>query len=408
MSKASDKANPPNIQRIRNAALNALGKLEPAGPPKSDTESRGLMLSSRTKGGRALPQYYLVYFLLVDLLEFPHMGKWEKSAWTIPVRYSGRLYGIEYPKFGVGVFAPTLDPNARMSAPPSEEAETDAIEIAALISKAVSVARPYFEWRAEEAARGSQLNVVNKSDHLFDRYVFFRDRFTALFKEAEARKHEHYKETETLRDGSTMTTVTAPSYILRREADWNAQAAVEAFFSWSEHAFIHLAILQGRLHLGEEVADLAEADWKTKFKSALDIGDPETKNHYDKLLDLRAQIRNFMAHGAFGKRGMAFRFHSGTGAVPVLLTRNQKHRYALTGEPAFDERWAIEEIESFLEHLWSNARLPARRYVFSSLPSILSFVADGTYAQAMRSVEDMDEFVDHLTMQFDNAANMDW
>jgi len=24
------------------------------------------------------------------------MGKWEKSAWTVPVRYQGRLYGIEH------------------------------------------------------------------------------------------------------------------------------------------------------------------------------------------------------------------------------------------------------------------------------------------------------------------------
>jgi hypothetical protein len=156
------------------------------------------------------------------------------------------------------------------------------------------------------------------------------------------------------------------------------------------------------------VAALADADWKTKFKASLDISDTETKNHYDSLLDLRAQIRNFMAHGAFGKRGEAFRFHSGAGAVPVLLTGHQKHRYSLTGKPAFDERWAISEIELFIQHLWSGPRLPARPYVFSSLPSILTFVGDGTYTRAMQSEEDMNEFVDYLTHQFDNAANMDW
>ncbi|MCX6349154.1 MAG: hypothetical protein NTV79_06615, partial [Candidatus Aureabacteria bacterium] len=111
---------------------------------------------------------------------------------------------------------------------------------------------------------------------------------------------------------------------------------------------------------------------------------------------------------AFGKCGEAFRFHSGAGAVPVLLTGRQKHRYSLIGKPAFDERWAIAEIERFIEHLWSGSRLPARHYVFSSLPSILTYAADGTYASAMQSDNDMKEFVDYLTYQFDNAANMDW
>jgi hypothetical protein len=229
-----------------------------------------------------------------------------------------------------------------------------------------------------------------------------------LAAEAELRKHEKNIERKTLEDGSVMTTGSFPSHTFRKEAEWNAQAAVEAFFSWTEQAFLHLAILQGRLRSGEDVGEIAEADWKTKFKAALDVGDAQTKKHYDSLIILRTQIRNFMAHGAFGKRGEAFRFHSGVGAVPVLLTGRRVHRYSITGRPAFDERWAITEIEKFIKHLWSGPRLPARHYVFSGLPCILTYVADGTYADAMRSDDAMKEFVDGLTRQFDNAANMDW
>ena len=399
---------PPKMQRVRDAAFKALGTLEPAGPPKSDTEARGLMLSSRTNGGQTLPAYYLVYFLLVDLLGFPKLGKWEKVAWSVPVRYHGRLYEIAHRKFGLGIFAPNLDPNARMSAPPSEQDEADAREIAKLINKAVSVAEPYFKWRAEQAAAGNQLNVLNNNYWLFERYEFFRNRFKALSEEAEARKNERNVEKKTSEDGTEATTVSFPSDSLRKEAEWYAQAAIEAFFSWTEHAFIHLAILQGRLHSGEDVAKLAGADWKTKFKFALDLGDAQTKKHYNSLLDLRAQIRNYMAHGAFGKRGEAFFFHSGAGAVPVLLTGHQKHRYSLWGKPVFDERWAIKEIEQFITHLWSGPRLPARIYIFSSLPNILTFVADGSYTRAMQSEDDMKQFVDYLTYHFDSAANMDW
>jgi hypothetical protein len=399
---------PAKLLRVREAVLNALEDLEPAGAPRSDVEGRGLMLSARTNGGRSLPAYYLVYFLLIDFLGLPSLGQWEKTAWMVPVRYRGRLYGIEHRKMGLGVFAPNLDPAARMSGTPSEQAEEDASAIAALVTTAVSIAEPYFQWRAEQAVSTPGLNVVNKSNELFDRYEYFRDRFRALWDEAERPKAEQSVAKRTLSDGAVVTSGSSPSFALRREAEWVAQSAIEAFFSWTEHVFIHLAILQSKLRSGDEVARLAESDWKAKFKAALDVAETQTKLHYDSLLDLRAQVRNFVAHGAFGKRGEAFSFHSGAGAAPVILTNNQKHKFSLTGRTAFDEQLAIEDIESFLRHLWSGPRAPARHYIFSSLPSILTYVVDGTYKRTMHSDDEMKTFVEQLSGEFDRAANMDW
>lgn len=398
---------PPALETIREIARSAMADVKPAGSPLHN-ESKALMLSSRTDGGRGLPEYYLVYFLLVDFLGYQNLGQWEKVAWIIPVRYKGRLYSVEHRKFGVGVFAPNNDPSANMSTRPSAEAEADAQAITDAINKAVSIAQPYFEWRAELAVATPQVNVINNSSELFDRYLYFRDRYRSLDDEAERRKDEWNIVKSDLPDGGQMTSGSNPSYLLRTEARWNAQAAIEAFFGWTEHSFIHLAILQGRITTGAEVAALATADWKAKFKAALDLPNQESKSHYDTLLDLRAQIRNFIAHGAFGKRGEAFRFHSGAGAVPVILTHSQKHRFALTGKPAFNESDAVENIENFLTHLWSGSRAPAKIYIFSELPSILTHTADGTYARAMTSEHKMTEFVEYLSHQFDAAANMDW
>lgn len=413
MSGSNDEKNnqsflPEAMQRVRNKALRAIGELEPAGSPRSPDEPKGLFLSSRTNGGRDLPLYYLVYFLLVDLLQFPHMGRWEKSAWTVPVRYKGRLYGIEHRKMGLGIFAPNLDHGSGIGTSPSEEAEADAREIALLVKKGVSAAEAYFEWRAEQVVNGVNLNVVNCSEPLFDRYMFFYDRFKALSAEYELRKDERVIEKKTLQDGSEFTTYAYPAHKLNAEARWNAQAAIEAFFSWTEHVFIHMGILQGTLRSGKDVANLAAADWKAKFKAALDVQDAVTHGHYEKMLDLRSQIRNFMAHGAFGKQGEAFSFHSGAGAVPVLLTQSSRHRYSFTGQLAFDESTALTDIEAFLVHLWSDSRSPARLYIDSSLPSILTYVVDGTYTRAMQSETEMREFVDDLSGQFDRVGDMDW
>ncbi|MFA1687870.1 hypothetical protein [Achromobacter dolens] len=392
---------------MRDMAQAALQELEPAGPPRSPEERRGLMLSARTEASRGLPSYYLVYFLLVDLLEFPSLGKWEKTAWTVPVRFRSRMYSIEHRKMGLGVFEPNLDPNARMSGRPSQQGEKDATAIVEAIKKAVSVAAPYFQWRAQQAIATSDLNVVNKNSDLFARYEYFRDRFNAQVvesKELESKAKDRKNESP-----GTFNFEFISSWLsVNKQVNWYALAAIEAFFSWTEHAFIHLAILQGKLTVGTQVAELAEDNWNAKFKAALDISDKDTKVHYDKLLDLRAQVRNFVAHGAFGKEGQAFRFHSGAGSVSVMLSNDRDHQVSFTGRVAFDEASAITEIGSFLEHLWAGALAPAKHYLFSALPSILSYATDGTYARAMQSEENMLSFVDGLTRRFEQAADMAW
>jgi hypothetical protein len=167
---------------------------------------------------------------------------------------------------------------------------------------------------------------------------------------------------------------------------------------------------KGELKTGDEVANLIGAEWKEKYKQALDITDKDSKRFYDSLATFRRQIRNYMAHGSFGKQGEAFNFHSGAGAVPVMLDEVRgMGRFSLTGEVEFKEEIALSTIEDFIAHLWSGPRQPAWTYIQDAdLPLILTFASDGTYEDAMQSVEDMERFAHGLTMQFDNAANMDW
>jgi len=277
----------------------------------------------------------------------------------------------------------------------------------ALLTK---VAEPFFEWLATNAVQESKLNVENQSGWLLSRFKYFRGRFDEACAEAERRKNESHVRTETLADGTTVTIGESPYYGLTQNARWIGLAAIDAFYSWTEHLFIHLAILRGRATTGEQVVTLAEADWSVKFKAALDITDAATKGYFDKLVLIRRQLRNFIAHGAFGKQGEAFHFHSTAGAVPILLPRRPgKGRFTLTGEPAFDEHSALKAIDEFIVLLWSGPRAPARIYLEgASVPTILPMATDGTYAGAMRSVEEMQDFVDALSRSFDAAADMDW
>ena len=143
------------------------------------------------------------------------------------------------------------------------------------------------------------------------------------------------------------------------------------------------------------------------YKAALDLDDPISKQFYDELVSVRRQIRNFIAHGSFGKQGEAFSFHSSAGAVPVRFSdRTDDFRVGLGVD--FEELEAISIIERFVDHLWSGPRAPARIFLESGLPLILPMAAQGDYRKPMASESEMIEFTDYLGGMADNAANMDW
>jgi hypothetical protein len=86
------------VEQIRAQAAHAVAPLKPLSGGRYG--SGGV----RTDAGRELPPYYLVYFLLADLLNFPRGGKEEKVAWSIPVEFNGRAAMIEHRKLGLGYF----------------------------------------------------------------------------------------------------------------------------------------------------------------------------------------------------------------------------------------------------------------------------------------------------------------
>ncbi|MEO6970901.1 MAG: hypothetical protein ABI217_08400 [Chthoniobacterales bacterium] len=319
-------------------------------------------------------------------------------AWSVPIKFENKIYVIEHRKMGLGVFAE-----------PGLIDEVAAEKIINLVNAAVTKATLFFESLAEKAVKGSRVNVLNKSASLYSRFEYLRDMHKQVVGEAVSRAGERIVE-EKVTDFGKSATITFPAFDLQKKAEWLGLAAVDAFFSWTEHVMIHIAILQGKIATGEEVADRASADWPAKFKGAIDLGDPATKRFFDDLLLIRRQLRNYMAHGAFGRRGEAFTFHSPAGAVPVLLPHQSGGtRFTLVGASAFENPSALDVLERFVDHLWSGVCEPAKMYIQDThLPLILSMAVDGTYKEAMKSAEDMEELIRALEYQFDQAANMDW
>ena len=374
-----------DIDEIRRKARKAIRPLIPI--------ESGCFGGTRTAAGRELPEYYLVYFLLVDLLDFKSLGRHEKIAWSIPVDLDGEVLFIEHRKLGLGVFSSG-----------AHDAEKAADRVVRLIKKGVRIAKPYFDWRAERAVAKSKVNVRNKSIQLYERYKFLLDLY-------EAKRSE----LETAYENSS-TGASLPSYQIYSQIQWMAISVIEGFFSWTEHVFIHLAILQGNCCTGEEVNELAASQWNTKFKRALDISDPKLKRYYDELGSIRKQVRNFVAHGAFGKDGEAFLFHSGAGAVPVLLSHRkskQSYRFPTSLTLSSDgqsssEVGAVALIKEFIDYIRSGTLAPAWIYLDSGENLILTKALSGEYRRAMISKEAMTEFTEYQSYISDMYANMEF
>jgi hypothetical protein len=405
---------PPELEAVREMAGRAILPIKSAGA-KDRSETSPSFRTVRTEAGEKLPPYYLIYFLLVDVLRFRSEGPYEKMSWSVTVDFEGARYTIAHVKSGLHLFA-------REGA----EWERQARKIVGLIHRGVSTAKPIFKWMADNAISTSKINVRNVGRPLFERYTYFRNGFRAVGADARALKDAHEIEsrqrqfpfplysTRFKRETASLSELSAlftHSWLrVSEDANWLAISAIEAFFGWTEHIFIHLAILQGRITTGADVAKIAEANWGEKFKKALDVNDKMTKQHFDKLFTIRRQLRNFMAHGAFGKEGEAFSFHSGAGAAPVAFDRKRvRTQLSLTPELAFDDAEAVATIEEFISFLWSGAREPARIYIQESdLPLVLPYASDGTYSAAMASVRAMTEYVDRTGKEWDRAANMEW
>ncbi len=383
------------IDKLREEILVVISPLKESNSPLMDQES---FFAVRTDAGRKLPEYYLVYFLLAELLGFKNLGRDEKVAWSFPLDFNGETFFIEHRKMGLGIFVAK-----------KERDEEDSERICRLILRAVSMAKRFYVFVAENAIKASELNVINKNKQLFARYSYLRGLYNEQRKLALKNKGKTKIKEGTTEYGS-YTSYTPLDRKFQVNANHLAISCIEAFFSWTEHLFIHLAIIANGLSNGEQVAKLVGAEWKDKFNAAISKPDKTMQKIYNDLLIVRQQLRNFVAHGAFGKDGNAFLFHSGAGAAPVQIVRDKhRNKFSLEGSLHFNDEEVLKLIDEFITHIWSGDLRPAMYYTQeNTLPSILTYASDGNYEVAMTSFEAMEKFVFHLQMEFDNAGNMDW
>lgn len=371
---------------------NALRAIAPIEKPQSENFGSGNMMVFR---GIPHNEYYLIFLLLADLLGFKYLGPSEKVAYIIPIEFEGHRHSIVYAKFGMRI---------------EYHEGGDGKAVYAALKKGMKVAKPYYLWRAEQASVSSDLNLISKCPQLWNKYAFLKEQSETLMQKFETEKDNAVVKKGYNEDGSLRwTSVSYPAYELRSQSLWLHETAVDAFFAWCEQALVHLAVLMGKLTSGKEIAELLKREFGEKCKLILDLSDADDKSSYDDIQDLRVQLRNYVAHGSFGKDGSTFQFHSRVGAVPLrILDNGDNSRFLFGTDSSRDWESDHVRIESFVSRLWSGKRQPAKQYIEKGLPCVLTYATDGTYQRAMQNDDEMRGLIEYLSRRIDDAANMDF
>ena len=97
---------PESLQATRAEAQRDISPLRPASHAEISGQP-GILYAQRISASEALPPYYVVYFLLAELLDFPSFGADEKVAWTIPIVLDNQLLAVQHRKLGLGIFGLT-------------------------------------------------------------------------------------------------------------------------------------------------------------------------------------------------------------------------------------------------------------------------------------------------------------
>lgn len=383
--------NASQLQGLRSKISNILSDISSI--PHTEYKKLNLYRMNRTSSEKDLKPYYLIYLLFVELLDFYYSGNEEKISFTIPIKYKNNIFLLQHRKLGMAL----LSDDSRL--------EDQAKELVKLINKAINKAKPFFAYYANEVSNSNDLNIINHSLSFYSRYKFQLNLY-------------HQKSNKLLNIGSIplekdsnwlLNAMNRYNYIntLTKERRWLAISVIDAFFSFTEHIFIHSAIIQGKLSNKAEIAKLTLSEWKEKFKRCIDISLPENLKIFNRLLSIKDNVRNYLTHGAFGKNNEVYQIHSPIGAMPMVLSPITAD-FSISENLSFTDDKIIKILEEFIEYYWEQDNFIETIYIKSGLPTILTFSLDNTYQKAMISNEEMELFTNHLSEIYCNSLNMDW
>ena len=273
---------------------------------------RGCDLSSHSPDRKLCPVPELVLFALRNMLGFRWSGPWEKVRWTVYATVDDEPFGFALQKFGFRILT-------RREVPPQLLRR-----VTGQLSGSLKLLEPLLKIYAEEQIADGNLTLENRMGLYEGRYTYFRE----LADQAFAFKPKVKKARQKGADGgvgvlSGLAEQMNEMANAEHRGFFASGAMVDAWFSQLEHRMLLLRAFIGRPMARGAFNTFLAARWDDRlaalFEGRMDAAAGELLG---RLRDVKATIRNPLAHGGVENDGGAFYFHlESVGAVPANLSR---------------------------------------------------------------------------------------
>lgn len=342
---------------------------------------------------------YIIFIILCTIKKFPYSGKWEKTAWEIPIKYKSVPFILMHAKFGFRIESNNND----------EITQKLGIEAISLLIKAVPYAELLIEPEISQRVQKGMITLDNQFPDINRRYQFFRKKALKELKKSGKGKEYHLD----LKHGEKRAIASYERYLEKVNAiNYYATAMLDAFFSLLEHLFVLLLPFHRSLHIENvNVEAFIGQNWKDKFKQLFILtGDTKALKLYEELYRIKEELRNPLTHGYFLKNGNSFYVHmDGVGAIPMTLTKPRQH-IAYAFHPLLlnlKNTWSIfDEFMNFLETHYDTHF--GMKYIRRGIEVAFDKRSSNKYKAAMTSDKKFEQFMKGTIQSIENAANMDW
>lgn len=358
-------------------------------------------LTPHSPDRKLFPVPELVLFALRNMLGFRWSGPWEKVRWTVYGTLDGEPFAFALQKFGFRILT-------RREVPPKllERVEGQ-------LSGSLKLLEPLLKAYAEEQIADGNLTLENRMGLYDGRYTYFRDLADQAFafkpKVKKARKKNADGDLDNLSDATEQM-----NQMLNAEhrGFFASGAMVDAWFSRLEHRMLLLRAFLGRPMARGEFNTFLAARWDDRLVALFEGKMADAAGDLlGRLREVKATIRNPLAHGGVENDGGAFYFHlQGVGAVPANLSRYRgRLQMSFVPIPAstHDETCALFDAVDLL--LESGPFKLANEFVRWGIDPQFDAGTVETYGRAIAEGPDaVEALVEQLGREWERHVNMDY
>jgi len=337
------------------------------------------------------------------LLGAKDYGRSEKTAFELAFSLDGVPCVFALRKFGLVVTAWLPEVATK------EDANAFSDRFIKVMQRLIRIAETDIFYPAiKSEVAGGELGVANNAGSLLRQYRYFRNGAHLGFdKKGRLQPPAPDESTDDEQLAKRIVHAFNSDSAAKMEGSFNASAMVNSYFSFLEH---YLSLVLPFTAVDLKSFDLQRFfgdSWSAKFKTVIDISDPNIKAIYDRLIRVSETYRNPLAHGGWDKRGPTASVRlDGLGRIPLLLSGIERTVGFRMEAVASDDFAEICELFDEAEELIRGPLLgngPA--WIESGLDVFFDAKERRAYCADPSTFE---RFLSRRSDEWEREVNMDW